>query len=95
MARGHGGGAANNGGLVKIIGIILAIIFVGIAVAAAVTYGATPHGGPTTSCGPIDVFQHSFIIHADCRYVSVGELVTAGLFFFLALVAGLSARPRG
>jgi hypothetical protein len=76
------------------MGIILAIIFIGIAVMAAITYSATPHGGPTTSCGPITVFQHTFTIHADCRYVSVGELVATGLFFFLALAAALSARPR-
>ncbi len=30
----------------------------------------------------------------DCRYISIGELVTAGLFFFLSMVAALSARPR-
>ena len=76
------------------MGIVLAVLFLAIAVVAVMVYGATPHGGPTTSCGPITVFNHTFTVNVDCRYLSVGELAAAGLFFFLAIVAALSARPR-
>lgn len=76
------------------MGIIFALIFVAAAAVTAIAYGGTPHGGPTTSCGPIDFFGQTFTIGADCRYVSVGELVIAGIFFFLAIVAALSGRPR-
>ena len=76
------------------MGIVLAIVFLVLSVLAAITYAATPHGGPTTACGPISVFNHTFTVHADCRYVSVGELLIAFFFFFLAVMAVLSARPR-
>lgn len=76
------------------MGIVLAIIFLAVAVVAVMVYGATPHGGPTTSCGPITLFNHTVTVTTDCRYLSVGELAAAGLFFFLAFVAALSARPR-
>jgi hypothetical protein len=77
------------------MGIVLAIVFLAIAVVALVVYGGTPHGGPTTTCGPITAFGHTFTVSADCRYISIGELVVAGAFFFLAILAALSARPRG
>lgn len=77
------------------MGLVVAVLLLALAVVSLIVYGGTPHGGPTTSCGPITAFSHSFTVMADCRYVSVGELVFAGLFFFLALVVGLNARPRG
>jgi len=77
------------------MGIVLALLCFGVAVVAAVAYGGTPHGGPTAVCGPITIFGNSFTVSADCRYVSIGEIAAAGLFFFLAVVAALSARPRG
>jgi hypothetical protein len=76
------------------MGIVLGLIFLLCAIAALVVYNGTPHGGPTTVCGPITVFQHTFNINADCRYISVGELLVALLFFFLAVISVLSARPR-
>lgn len=77
------------------MGIIVAIVFLGIAVVSLAAYGGTPHGGPTTSCGPIDIFGHTFdAINADCRLISISELAVAGIFFFLALMIGLSSRPR-
>lgn len=75
--------------------LVLAIVLLALAVAAMVVYGATPHGGPTSVCGPIDVFGHTFTAHADCRYVSVGELAVAGALFFLAILSALAARPGG
>ncbi|GAC1397867.1 MAG: hypothetical protein NVSMB52_11460 [Chloroflexota bacterium] len=77
------------------MGIVLAIVFLLVAVAASVAYNGTPHGGPTTVCGPVNFFNHTTIIHADCRYVSVTEIVIAVVFFILALSAAISARPRG
>ena len=77
------------------MGIVLAIIFLAVAIVAIVGYAGTPHGGPTTSCGPITAFGHTFTLSADCRYVSIAELVVAGAFFFLAILAALAARPRG
>lgn len=76
------------------MGIVLAIIFLAVAAVALVAYGGTPHGGPTTTCGPITIFSHTFTVNADCRYLSIGELVIGGLFFFMAITAALSARPR-
>jgi hypothetical protein len=77
------------------MGIVLALLSLGIAIVAMVAYGGTPHGGPTTACGPIMVFGHLFTVTADCRYISIGELVVAGAFFFIAILAALSARPKG
>lgn len=74
--------------------LVLAILSLGIGILALVAYGATPHGGPTTSCGPIDYLGQNFTIQADCRYVSVGELAIAVIFVMLAVFAALSARPR-
>lgn len=76
------------------MGLVLGIILLAIAVVAAVAYGGTPHGGPTTTCGPITLFGNTFTINADCRYVSIGEIVVAIAFFLLAVLAALSARPR-
>ena len=73
--------------------LILAIVLLVVAVAAMVVYGATPHGGPTTVCGPINVFGQTFTPHTDCRYISVGELAVAGAFFFLAILTALAGRP--
>jgi hypothetical protein len=75
------------------MGLVLAAIFVALAILAAVAYNSTPHGGPTTTCGPIHYLGHTFTVTADCRYVSSGEVGVAVLFFILALVAALSARP--
>jgi hypothetical protein len=76
------------------MGLVLAAIFVAVAVLAAVAYNGTPHGGPTTTCGPITFLGHTYTVTADCRYVSSGEIGVAVLFFILALIAALSARPR-
>jgi hypothetical protein len=76
------------------MGIVLAILFMAVGVAALVVYGATPHGGPTVSCGPINAFGHSVTVHADCRYVSVTEVAVSAFFLIVAVVAALSARPR-
>jgi len=75
------------------MGIVLAILFVAIAVGALTAFGGTPHGGPTSSCGPITVFGNQLTIQADCRYVSIGELAIAGLFLFFAIMSALAARP--
>ncbi|MGH2442417.1 MAG: hypothetical protein ACRDFX_04570 [Chloroflexota bacterium] len=75
------------------MGLIAAVVLLVLSVGAMVVYSGTPHGGPTASCGPISAFNHTFTINADCRYLSVGELVLAGVLFFLALLIGLSSRP--
>ncbi len=77
------------------MGFILAIIFLAIGVVTLVAYGGTPHGGPTTNCGPIDFFGHSYTVSADCRYVSAGEITIAIACFLLAVISVLLARPRG
>ena len=74
--------------------LIVAILFLGVAVLAMYAYSATPHGGPTTICGPINLFGHTFNPQTDCRYISIGELVIAGAFFFLAILLALHARPQ-
>lgn len=75
------------------MGIVVAIVLLAVAGASLVAYGGTPHGGPTTSCGPMNVFGQTLTVNTDCRYISAGELIVAGLFFFLAIIAALSARP--
>jgi hypothetical protein len=75
--------------------IVLALFFVAAAGLGLVAYGGTPHGGPTTICGPIAMFNHHLTVDADCRYISVGELAFSGLFFFLATVTILVGRPKG
>lgn len=77
------------------MGIIIAILLVGVAVVAMVAYGGTPHGGPTTVCGPITFFGHRIdSVSGDCRYVSIGELGVAAVFLFLGLMVALSFRPH-
>jgi hypothetical protein len=76
------------------MGIVLAIICLAIAILTLVVYNDTPHGGPTTSCGPIHVFGNTVTVGTDCRYLSAGEIVVAAAFFILAVVAVLSARPK-
>jgi hypothetical protein len=76
------------------MGLVLAALFVVVAVLAAVAYNGTPHGGPTTTCGPISFLGHSYAVTADCRYVSSGEIGVAVLFFILALIAALASRPK-
>ncbi len=75
------------------MGIVFALLFLAVAVVAVVAYGGTPHGGPTIVCGPMHIFGYTTTIQADCRYVSVGELVVAGVFLFIAIIAALSGRP--
>jgi hypothetical protein len=75
------------------MGIFLAILFLACAIVSLLVYGGTPHGGPTTTCGPITAFGHQLTVHADCRYVSAGEIAAAVAFFVLAFLAALSARP--
>ncbi|GAC1661571.1 MAG: hypothetical protein NVS9B15_25130 [Acidobacteriaceae bacterium] len=77
------------------MGIIIAVLLVAVAVVAMVAYGGTPHGGPTTLCGPIDVFGYRInSVTGDCRYISIGELAIAGVFLFLALMVALASRPH-
>jgi hypothetical protein len=78
----------------QVMALVVAIVFLVIAVLAMFLYSATPHGGPTIVCGPINAFGHTFNPQADCRYISIGELVIAGAFFFLAILLALAARPR-
>ena len=75
------------------MGIVLAIILLALAIGALVAYAGTPHGGPTTTCGPIHAFGHAFTVNTDCRYISAGEIAVAVGFFLLAVIAALSARP--
>lgn len=74
--------------------ILLAILLLALGVATIILYSGTPHGGPTTVCGPIIFFNQHFQIDADCRYVSAGELIATFAFFFFALISALSSRPR-
>ena len=76
------------------MGLIFAFVFLAVGILALIAYGGTPHGGPTTSCGPIDFFGHSFTLSADCRYISAGEVALAVVSFLLAVVALLIGRPR-
>ena len=73
---------------------VLAFIFLAAGIVALVAYGGTPHGGPTTTCGPISFFGHNFTVSADCRYVSAGEVAAAVALFLLAVVAVLLGRPK-
>jgi hypothetical protein len=73
--------------------IFLALVLLALAILTMVLYGNTPHGGPTTSCGPIHFLNHTFTISADCRFLSIGELLIAFVFFFLAVAAAISSRP--
>lgn len=77
------------------MGILVAVIFLAIGIVSLVVYNGTPHGGPTTSCGPVTAFNQTFTIQADCRYISVGELAIAGVFIFLAILIALANRPHG
>lgn len=77
------------------MGFVVAAFFLAVGIVSLVTYNATPHGGPTTSCGPITAFDQTFTVAADCRYISVGELAIGGLFIFLAILVALASRPRG
>jgi hypothetical protein len=74
---------------------VFAIMFMALTVASVIAYNGTPHGGPTTVCGPIDFFGSTFTVNADCRLISAGEVVAAVLFFIVAVFAALAARPRG
>ena len=74
--------------------IVFAILLLAVGVAALILYGDTPHGGPTTDCGPINFFGNTFTLHADCRYASAAEIIVALTFFLLAVFAALSARPH-
>lgn len=75
------------------MGIFLAILFFALAIATIVAYNGTPHGGPTTTCGPIHAFGQHLTVHTDCRYISAGEVGTAVAFFLLAVIAALIGRP--
>jgi len=74
--------------------LIVVLAFMAIAVLALFAYGGTPHSGPATTCGPINVFGNHFTLTADCRYVSAAEIAIAAVFFALAVFIALSARPR-
>jgi hypothetical protein len=74
--------------------IVLAFVFLAAAVVAFVAYGGTPHGGPTTTCGPIQFFGHTYTINGDCRYVSAVEVTAAIAFLLIALITVMAARPR-
>jgi hypothetical protein len=76
------------------MGIILAIVFLGIGIAALVAYNGTPHGGPTDVCTPINFFNHSYSFNADCRFISIGELAVVAVFFFASVLAVLVSRTK-
>lgn len=76
------------------MGFVLAILFLIVGIAALMAYNGTPHGGPTDVCSPINVFNHTYSVAADCRYVSIGELAIVAIFFFAAVLAILVARTR-
>jgi hypothetical protein len=76
------------------VGYFFAFLFLALAVVAAILYHGTPHGGPTTVCGPIIFFNYTFNVDTDCRYMSVGELAAAFVFFFLSVVCVLGSRPK-
>lgn len=76
------------------MGLVFAVILFALGAVAVIVFGATPHGGPTTSCGPITVFGHTFTVPADCRYLSIGELAAAGLLIFLGIATAVMARPE-
>lgn len=75
------------------MGIVLAIVFLGIGIAALVAYNGTPHGA-TDVCSPITFFNHTYSISADCRYVSIGELAIVAIFFFASVLAVLVSRTK-
>lgn len=74
--------------------LVAGVIFVLLAVVAILAYGGTPHGGPTTTCGPIDIGGKSFTLQTDCRYVSAAEVGIIIVFLLLAFFSLLAARPR-
>jgi hypothetical protein len=76
------------------MGLVLAIVFLGVGIAALVAYNGTPHGGPTEVCSPIYFFNHTYSFSADCRFVSIGELAVVAIFFFAAVLAVLVYRTR-
>lgn len=76
------------------MGIVLAIVFLAIGIAALVAYNGTPHGGPTDVCSPINFFNHTYSITADCRIVSIVELALVAVFFFATVLAILVYRTR-
>ena len=75
------------------MGFILAFVFLAIAIGGLVLYGGTPHGGPTSVCGPIDVLGHTYTVTTDCRYVSAAEVAVIVAFLLLAVVSVLVSRP--
>jgi len=77
------------------MGIVLAVIFLAVAIASLAAYAGTPHVATASTCSPISAFGHVFTIHTNCQYISTGEVVVAAAFFVLAVLAALSARPRG
>lgn len=73
---------------------LLAVGFVVLALLGVVSYNATPHGGPTAVCSPINLFGSVFSVPFDCRYFSLGEIIFTILCFLLAILAAFSARPQ-
>jgi len=74
--------------------ILWAVLLVGVGVSSLLAYGGTPHYGPTTTCGPITVFNQTFSVGADCRIISFIELALALICFMFAVFLALGARPR-
>ena len=75
------------------MGLVVAVVFLAVGVLALVAYGGTPHGGPTTTCGPIQFFNYTLTANTDCRYVSAVEIAVAIAFFLIAIITALAARP--
>ena len=73
--------------------LVLAFLFLAAGVLALLAYGGTPHGGPTTTCGPINFLGSNVTLTADCRYVSAAEIATGVVFIGLAIFIALAARP--
>lgn len=74
-------------------GLLLAIFFLALGVVALIAFSGTPQTTGASTCGPITFFNWQFSVHADCKVISIPELVTGIGLFLLALLAALTARP--
>jgi hypothetical protein len=77
------------------MGLVLAVIILAIGVLFLAAYGGTPHGGPTSTCTPINFLGQTYSISGDCRYISIGEIGLGIAFILLAIFIAVASRPRG
>lgn len=78
----------------SVVKVLIAILLLAVGVLALTIYNGTPHYGPTSTCAPITIFSHDYTIAADCRIISVLELVAATVSFIFAVFLVLLARPH-